>query len=137
MAKYFNIKLLFAFDIISVLLFAMLANLLFSLEFDFKLDFNYWLAIKVALLTLASILFFMLIKELEKLNENAKKEYYLDTPENQATSSIEDRFKKKLENKTNSKPINIYLNVSVLCLILYFFLYPTIEYFIFKLCKYY
>ncbi len=113
-------------DVISVLLFSLLANYIFSLKVDFSLPIDYVIVSRLTMIFVASFLFYISIDKLKKIERDAQEEFHSETNlEKKASSSIDDRYESMLRGE--SIRISLMILISIVLLIAFFFVDPFVD----------
>ena len=121
-----KIKHLNALDVISVLLFSLLANYVLPLKIDFQSSLDYVEIIKLTLLTTSSIVFYTVVTKLKDIASYSRGEYDAETSlEEQARRSIEDRYCDYYRREWMW--ITISILIAIACSVLFFLLQPIID----------
>lgn len=116
-------------DVLSVLLFSLLANYIFSLEIDFQCSINYIKLCKLFTLSIATFLFYITVNNIKKMEDEAIKEFESETNIlRKASFPIDERYSNFFKKQKTKILTNISL--SLFFIILFFIIEPTVNYFL-------
>lgn len=125
----FNRRTIHVLDVISILLFSILANFIFGLDLDFRLSIDWIAVLQLCLLTGSTFCFYFAVDTLKKIAAQAEKEYHKETDlEKKEKNSTDIRYL-AYYNKKKSHIHSVFITSAAL-IILYFIIKPTIKYFI-------
>lgn len=112
-----------ALDVISVLLFSLLANFILPLQIDFSSTFNYAELARLLLLSASSILFYIVVTHIKEIATYSRSEYDAETTiEAKARRSTDDRYKDYY--RPQSGRITAGITLAILCGIAFFLVEP-------------
>jgi len=110
-------------EIITILMFAIFGNLVFSIEIDFKSSFDAFLFLKVVLICFSSISYYLIVFELKSNLKTSIDDFNTLTVKDQALpeNSVDAKYLKKLKD---NRKIFYYTLISIISIVCYFFLKP-------------
>jgi len=118
-------------EIISILMFSLLANYTIGLKIDFDAKFDIVAIIKVILLTISSFIFYLTTIKLKDFSIQAKEEYDSETDiEKKAKKSIKKRY--LFFYSEQKKYIIIRYTLSFVLVILFFIIEAVVNQFSFR-----
>lgn len=120
------LKHLNALDIISVLLFSLLANFILPIKIDFSSSFDFIELTRLALLSTSSILFYMAVSRLKEIAGYSRAEYEAETSvSEQARRSVELRYRDYCHAQGGR--LLLSLAVAIVSGVMFFLVLPVIE----------
>jgi hypothetical protein len=121
-------KHLHALDVVSVLLFSLLANYLLTLKIDFKASLDYVATTKLVLLSISAIIFYTTMVRLNELARYSQAEYDAETSmADQARRSVDERFRDYC--RPEGARIMLSLAMAVVCGLMFFLVEPFAQLF--------
>lgn len=120
------LKHLNALDIISVLLFSLLANFVLPLRIDFSSSFDFVELTRLVLLSASSILFYAVVSKLKEIASYSQAEYEAETSvSEQARRSVELRYRDYCQAQRGR--LLISLAIAIVSGVMFFLVKPVLE----------
>lgn len=115
---------LYVHEIISILIFSIFGNLIFSIELNFNSSFDVFLLLKVFFITSTSVSYYLLILRAKELVRDSDLEYKGKTDPND-NRDVDDYYAANIDRDKGK--FRIYLWIAVISTVLYFFLKPLVK----------
>jgi len=121
-------KYIHILDVLSILLFSLLANYIFDLKINFKAKIDYIALFKLVALSVSTFVFYFAIDMLKKFAVSANDEFNAETTiAAKATNSIDNRY--MTFYKQEKVKINLLLVITVISGCLFFLIEPILALF--------
>jgi hypothetical protein len=120
------LKHLNALDVISVLLFSLLANFILPLRIDFTADFDFVELARLVLLSVSSILFYTVVSHLKDIAGYSRAEYEAETSVTEkASRSIEVRYQDYC--RADGHRSTLAIGIAIACGGAFFLVQPIVD----------